>query len=425
MQWNEKLWRRNAREFSRFVAPVVADLGRSERRVAATRYLQGLLMSGARKSIGPMAERLGVDSQALQQFIKDSPWDEHGVWLKIRRDVLPHLEPVEAWVVDETGWLKQGNHSVGVAHQYCGAVGKQAHCQVSVELVVTDGEIAAPVAGRLYLPESWASDRERCAKAGVPETVGFKTKSELALDLIDEAITDEVARAPVLADSAYGDSGAFRRALRVRRLEYFLQVDAAQLLAWTVPVQTERKRTRWHVRDGQPKPKALRSLAGAIPLRQWKRARWKAADGTDRETRLAWQLVYLASDVDEKTGDGPPSWMVVDWPEGEDHPYHIYTAVLHRQPSVARCLKYSRGRWPIEQYFQRSKDELGFDHFEGRSWMGFHHHLVLTAVAYLFILCSYLRNKKNFWCYVGTGASSNPAVAREVDRLLSSLPDEI
>jgi SRSO17 transposase len=425
MHWNEKVWKNSMREFSRFVAPVVADLGRSERRVAATRYLQGLLMPGARKSIGPMAERLEVDSQSLQQFMTDSPWDAGEVWRKIRREVVPHMEPVEAWVVDETGWLKQGDQSVGVAHQYCGAVGKQANCQVSVELVVTDGEIAAPIGGRLYLPESWTEDRERCAKAAVPETVSFKTKLELALDLIDEAIADAVMRGPVLGDSAYGDAGPFRRALRNRELEYFLQVDAGQLRGWATRVKTERKRTRWRVQAGQPAATCLRALANTIVPRQWKRARWKAADGTDRETRLAWQTVYLASDFDETTGEWPLCWMAVDWPEGKDHPYHIYVAVLHRQPTVARCLKLSRGRWPIEQYFQRSKDELGFDHFEGRSWLGFHHHLVLTAVAYLFILASYLRNKKNFWCYVGTSAPIDPAVAGEADRVLPLLPREI
>ena len=133
------------------------------------------------KSIIPMAERLGVDSQSLQQFVTDSPWKEEELWRAIRQEIIPHLEPLEAWVVDETGWVKQGSHSVGVAHQYCGAVGKQANCQVSVEVVVSDGWIAAPVGGRLYLPERWTEDRERCQAAGVPAEVAFATKPELAL----------------------------------------------------------------------------------------------------------------------------------------------------------------------------------------------------------------------------------------------------
>ena len=164
MEWNARLWRQSIERFKAFMIPLAAPLGRSERRTAATNYVQGLLMPGQRKSIEPMAARLGMEPQRLQQFMADSPWDETELWRVIRREVVPHFEPIEAWIVDETGWLKQGKNSVGVAHQYCGAVGKQANCQVSVELVVSDGFVAAPVGGRLYLPQSWIDDPQRCAK---------------------------------------------------------------------------------------------------------------------------------------------------------------------------------------------------------------------------------------------------------------------
>jgi SRSO17 transposase len=183
MQWNAKQWRQSTKRFKAFMVPLVAPLGRSERRTAATSYVQGLLMPGQRKSIEPMAARLGLESQGLQQFLADSPWDENDLWRVIRRQVLPHLQPMEAWIVDETGWLKQGQHSVGVARQYCGALGKKANCQVSVELVVSDGEMAAPVGGRLYLPQSWIEAPARCAKAGVPPEVGFATKPPNRPDL--------------------------------------------------------------------------------------------------------------------------------------------------------------------------------------------------------------------------------------------------
>ena len=173
MQWNQKIWQRSLDGFQEFLEPLVAELGRSERREGAALYVQGLLLPGERKSIEPMAERLGVDSQKLQQFIADSPWDEQEVWRAIRREVVPVLEPLAAWIIYETGWLKQGKSSVGVAHQYCGTVGNQANCQVSVEVVVSDGEIAAPVAGRLYLPEKWAADAARRQAARVPLEVGF------------------------------------------------------------------------------------------------------------------------------------------------------------------------------------------------------------------------------------------------------------
>ena len=186
------------------MVPLAVPLGRSERRVAAASYVSGLLMPGQRKSIEPMAERLRVDSQKLQQFISDSPWPDRPVWKAIRREVIPAVEPLQAWVLDETGWLKQGRDSVGVSHQYCGAVGKQARCQIAVELVVSDGEVAAPVGGRLYLPEVWVKDPKRRDKAGIPSTVTFQTKPEIAGDLIEQALADGLTSAPILGDSVYG-----------------------------------------------------------------------------------------------------------------------------------------------------------------------------------------------------------------------------
>jgi len=178
MKWNARMWRNSVPQFFRFMAPVVASLGRSERRRAATHYVEGLLMPGQRKSIEPMAARLGVDAQSLQQLVSSSPWSDEALWQVLRQEVIPHLEPLEAWVVDESGWLKQGQHSVGVGHQYCGAVGKQANCQVSVEVVVSDGAVAAPIAGRLYLPQKWVEDGKRRAEVGVPAAVQFQTKPE-------------------------------------------------------------------------------------------------------------------------------------------------------------------------------------------------------------------------------------------------------
>ena len=199
MKWNARLWKNSVPQFTKFMSALVASLGRSERRRAATHYVEGLLMPGQRKSIEPLAERVGVDSQSLQQLLTSSPWSDEALWRAIRQEVVPHLEPLEAWVVDETGWVKQGTHSVGVSHQYCGAVGKQANCQVSMEVVVSDGWVAAPIAGRLYLPQSWAEDPGRRAEVGVPAEVSFQTKPELTLDLVRQAQADGVPAAPLLA----------------------------------------------------------------------------------------------------------------------------------------------------------------------------------------------------------------------------------
>jgi SRSO17 transposase len=424
MQWNQKLWRRSLDQFADFLEPLVAELGRSERREGAALYVQGLLMPGERKSIEPMAARLQTDSQKLQQFLADSPWDEQDVWRAIRRKVVPVLEPLAAWIIDETGWLKQGNKSVGVAHQYCGAVGKQANCQVSVEVVVSDGEIAAPVAGQLYLPESWTSDQARCQAAGVPPGVSFQTKPAIALELVKQILADGVSPAPVLGDEVYGAASELRWGLRQLRLEYFLNT-GSDLLAWTQPVKTRLAKKYWGVAEGEPKARSLAVLSKAITAAQWHPVAWRAADGTKRQTRVAWLVVYVLSDLDRDTGEWPPTWLVVDWPAGDADPYHLYLAWFQTPPTSQRCLRLSRGRFPVEQFFQRGKTDLGLDHYEGRSWQGFHHHLVLAAVAYLFVTVIYLRSKKHFWCYVGTGVARDAAVVGTTDRLLSVLRDGI
>jgi SRSO17 transposase len=424
MKWNSAHWQRKITDLKKFVEPLVAELGRSERRESAALYVQGLLMPGHRKSIEPMAERLRVDSQKLQQFMADSPWPERPVWRAIRREVLPVVEPLQAWVVDETGWLKQGKDSVGVSHQYCGAVGKQAQCQIAVELVVSDGEVAAPMGGRLYLPENWAKDGPRRQKVGVPEAVGFQTKPQIAGDLIEEALADGVSAAPILGDSVYGNASELRGRIRGLGLEYFLNGED-HWLAWTQRPKLTRGPKYWTVSKAASKGQTLRQLAETFKASQWQAASWQAADGEKRATRLGWKPIYLHSDLEEKTGEWPACWLVVDWPEGQTDPYHVYVAWLKQAPAKGRALRLSRGRWPIEQYFQRGKDDLGLDHYEGRSWRGFHHHLTMAAVAYLFVVVDYLRAKKNFRPDVGTGVASDTAIARAFTRFLSLLPDGI
>jgi SRSO17 transposase len=424
MEWNRTLWQRSIHQLAGFLEPLTAKLGRSERREGTALYVRGLLMPGERKSIEPMAERLGVDKQKLQQLMADSPWDDQEVWHAIRRNVVPAMEPLAAWIVDETGWLKQGKKSVGVARQYCGAVGKNARCQVSVEVVVTDGEIAAPVAGRLYLSEDWAGDQTRRDKAGVPQEVQFQTKLEIALELLKQVKADGVSPAPVLGDEAYGRSGEFRRSLRQMGLEYFLNANS-DAIAWSEPVTTHRTKKHWVVTRGQTEHHSLAELSQSINETQWQAAAWHAADGTKRQTRIAWLPVYVLTDLDDETGEWPQTWLVVDWPEGDAEPYHLYLAWLKTEPVLIRCLRLSRGRFAVEQYFQRGKTDLGLDHYEGRSWRGFHHHLALAPVAYLFVMIIYLRRKKNFWCYVGEGTAHDAAVVSAVDRPLPVLRNTV
>ncbi len=422
MEWNDTVWQRAAQSLGEFLEPLVGGLGRRERREGAALYVRGLLSPGQRKSVEPMAQRLGVDDQKLQQFVSDSPWEEGTLWEALRREVIPVLGPVESWIVDETGWVKQGVKSVGVAPQYCGAVGKKANCQVSVHLAVTTGEIAAPVAARLFLPQAWADDRVRRREAGVPPEVTFASKPQIALELI-RAVRAEglVAPAPVLGDCLYGHSGPFRQGLRELRCEYFLAVES-QTQAWTKPPVVRKARTRWSLAPRHSPARDVLAIATELPAVAWQPCRWSGADGRVRETRLAWLPVWLWSDLDEATGDIPRSWLVIDWPQGDPGPYHLYTAWLDGPPGRIRCLRLSRGRYAIEQSFQRHKDDLGLDHFEGRSWRGFHHHLALASTAYLFILALHLRSKKNFCPHVGGRPAQDPAVIAALPRVLPLLP---
>jgi len=425
MKWTEADWHKHAQSFPNFLAPLVKELGRSERRAGAALYVEGLLLPGQRKSIEPMAQRLGADAQKLQQFITDSPWEEANVWRAVRQVVVERLEPLQAWIVDETSWLKQGTHSVGVAHQYCGAAGKSANCQVNVQVAVTDGLVAVPVGAQLYLPESWTKDRPRCQAAGVPGEMTFATKPQIALALIAAALADGVPKAPVLGDYAYGINGEFRDGLKRMGLEFFLQTDLGQLVGWARPVAVEKKRLHWHVRAGQPPAKTLAALWQEQKSVDWHAVSWKAADGKTRRTRLGWLKVYLSSALERGADALEEVWLVVDWPAGEAQPYHYNLAHFHRPPAPSRCLRLSRLRWNIEQYFQRTKDDLGLDHFEGRSWRGFHHHLMMAVLAHLFVAVVFLRAKKNFWCDVGTDAEGDAAVAAETNRLLQLLRNTI
>lgn len=425
MEWDAARWEEHAREFAEFIEPIVAGLGRRERRVGAAAYVQGLILPGERKSIEPLAQRVQRDSQQLQQLLADSPWETDVVWQGITRDLVPLLGPPNAWIIDETGWLKQGAHSVGVAHQYCGAVGKQANCQVSVHLSVSNGTLAAPIAARLFLPQSWIDDAPRRQQTGVPAAVRFQSKPEMAAEMIEAAVADGVPPACVLGDNLYGQASALRRRLRAAGLEYCFQIAPSQLKGWGKAPGLEKGRTRWRRAETAAAAVPLTALVHAIPAAAWQPVAWRNAAGERQHTRLAWVPVWLQSDLDETRGEVPATWLVVDWPKEDPEPHHVYGAHFHRLPGRQRLLEWTRGRWPIEYYFERAKGDLGLDHYEGRGWRGFHHHLVLAAVAYWFVSLVWWRLKKKSWSYVGSGVASDPTVTDPCDRLVPLLSDAL
>jgi SRSO17 transposase len=323
-------------------------------------------MPGQRKSIEPMAARLGVDSQQLRQFLADSPWDDQELWRVVRRDMLPHCEHPQAWIVDSDRLaLNRANIQSGWPVSIAGPSANGPIARSAWSWCSAMGRWPRPWAAGSTCPKAGSTTKARCAKAGVPPEVGFATKPQIALALIEQALADGVAPAPVLADAAYGNGFAFRERLRQRQLEFFLQVTPKN--TWAGPKRCPPSSTVNNAPSSRPSTYRRRVIcwtSRVLAAEAWKACSWKAAGGKRRRTRLAWQEVYLARGLKEPPGQLEKLWLVVDWPEGASEPYHCYLAHLHRVPSKARCLTLSRSRWHVEHYLQRSKDYLGFDHYE-------------------------------------------------------------
>jgi len=371
-------------------------LGRAERRTAMGQYITGLLLDGERKSIEPIAARLVDDAteieamrQRLQQCVVVSPWDEATLFARLAQTLDAQLPEVTAFVVDDTGFPKKGRHSVGVARQYSGTLGRTDNCQIATSLHLA-GECGSGCIGmRLYLPEAWTADGARCRAAGVPETITFAPKWQHALHLLDAALTAGVRRHVVLGDAAFGEVTAFRDALTARGLAYVLRVPQ-NLVAWspgtrfTVPARrgsTGRPRS-----TPQPltrtTPGPLAAIAAALPHR---RVTWREGSRGRQASRFAAVRVHLAHRHAEGAGPGPEVWLVSEWPRGETAPTKYYLSSLPATTPLRTLVRFGKLRWRIERDYQELKGELGLDHFEGRTWNGFHHHAALCASAHAFL----------------------------------------
>jgi SRSO17 transposase len=389
------------KRLEQFLVDLLEPVGRSERRHWGSVYVRGLLLSGDRKSIEPMAARLPEGNiQAMQQFIGQSPWEWNSVWERLARRMTKELEPEPAWIIDDTGFPKQGRHSVGVERQYSGTLGKVGNCQVAVSLHHV-GQMASTVLGwRLYLPESWANDRTRRTEAGIPDDIVFKPKWQLALDLIDQARGWELPDRIVIADAGYGDTTEFRDALEARQLPYAVGISSS-LGVWTKPpkvkIPEHRGRgapaTRYDY--GAQRPSSVQDVA--LKAKGWKKVRWREGTKGWLESR------FLAVRVQPSHGfvDGQPPhkevWLLVQWPDAEAEPTKYFLADLPATHSLRRLVRLAKCRWKIEQDYQQLKEELGLDHYEGRNWAGWHHHVTLVMLAHAFLTLEVLRSKNNFW----------------------------
>jgi SRSO17 transposase len=414
-----------------FLADVILPMGRKDRGQHAEEYIRGLLMDGERKSIEPMATRLpDGDVQALQQFANQSPWSSEEVRASLARKVEREFVPEAYWLIDEVSFPKQGNHSVGVARQYCGALGKTANCQVAVTLDLGTEESSTPLDWALYLPEEWIENPVRRREAGIPEEIVFKTKTELALDVIDEVREWGLQDRLVLADSAYGATYEFRQGLRDRTLDYVVQV-SGELTAWTEdphPAEPPMKRggqiprKRFYAKDF-PSPRNLWQIAKELPSGSWKNITWREGTKGPLSSRFARVIVWMANGlVQGKTMKEPPQELLVEWPERDKEPWKYWLSSLppHRT-SFRGLVRKAKGRFRIEQDYEEMKGEVGLDHFEGRSWQGWHHHVTLVTLAYAFLMLERMGTKKNFWIDLASCPPIDPEMLDAIQRDMSGL----
>jgi SRSO17 transposase len=411
-----------AERLQEFLTTMLAGVGRAERRHHGLLYVQGLLLDGERKSIEPLAGRVpGGNVQALQQFVGQSPWAWEPVRRLLAQRMAQALKPAAAWVVDDTGFPKQGRHSVGVARQYSGTLGKVGNCQVAVHLS-TETE-SMPLNWALYLPQAWVADAERCRRAGVPENMPFRTKPELALELLDQLRAWGLRPKPVLADAGYGNSSGFRQGLARRGLQYVVGVES-HTAVWEQP--TQRVPPRRRPGRGRPyyqgQPIALRDLALALPPQAWRTITWRQGSQGPQRSRCAACRVQPAHGHAHYQPEQEAVWLLIEWPPNMKAPTKYWLSNLPEGVSRRHLVRLAKLRWRVEQNYQQLKEELGLDHYEGRGWQGWHHHVTLVCLAYAFLLLERQRLKKNSSADFARSAAMSPNGADWHVRHLPDLP---
>jgi SRSO17 transposase len=382
--------------FESFVEGLVEVIGHADRAVPLHDYCLGLLMPSERKSVEPIAAvtapaRVAAQHQSLLHFVGAAPWSDERVLTKVRELVLPAIErhgPVEAWIVDDTSFPKKGRHSVGVARQYCGQLGKQDNCQVAVSLSIANGHASLPVAWRLYLPEEWVSDAARRQKAGIPEAIGFATKAEIALEQIRAACAAGIPRGVALMDAGYGNDTSLRTELSALGLVYVAGIHKSTSLWPPLPAiegaelgpPPRRRRRAGH------RPISAKALALGLAEDAWTTITWREGSAEKLSSRFA-RLRVRAAHRDERLAEArAEEWLLVEWPQGESEPTKYWLATLPDDIALDRLVDLAKLRWRIERDYQELKQELGLGHYEGRSWRGFHHHATLCIAAYGFLI---------------------------------------
>ena len=357
-------------------------------------YLRGLIEQGPRKSLEPMVERLGgvADYQSLQQFLADSPWDPAVVVRAVAERVVPAID-VEAWVLDDTGFPKDGKKSPGVKRQYSGTLGKIGNCQIGVSVHAVGSKGTVPLGWALYLPKDWCDDPERRRRAKIPVEVEFQTKPELGVELIERAAGWKIAPAPVLGDCAYGDKTELRGRLDAAGREYVLSVSPdttvfAPHTAFGVPDPRESGKGRQKTRPRpDQKPEAIGALIAGLDGGRWQTVTFRDGPGGEPMTSRFCFLRVRAGNDWEKATPFPPreEWLIAEWPDGREQPTDYWLSNLPADTEPERLARLARLRWKIELDYKQLKGEFGLDHYEGRSWLGWYHHTALVTAAHGFM----------------------------------------
>jgi len=386
--------------FDHYVELLTKTLGHADRGEPLRAYMTGLMLPGDRKSVEPMAARIDPRNvrrkhQSMHHFVAEAPWSDERVLTRVRAFALSALRehgPSEAWLLDDTGIPKKGTHSVGVARQYCGQLGKTENCQVAVSLSIATEFASLPIAYQLYLPEEWAEDRERCSQAGVPEEVPFRTKPQIALAQLRAALAAGVPKGVVAADAGYGNGAEFRDELTAMGLRYAVGVLA------TTRVWAEGRRPlpppQWSG-HGRPPTRLRRApehqpvTAKELALENKARFRWVSwREGTKGKLRgrfLALRVRSAHRDYQRREARDE-EWLVVEWSESEPEPTKYFLSTLPKHTSLKQLIRQVKLRWRSERDYEELKQELGLTHYEGRGWRGFHHHATLTIAAYAFLI---------------------------------------
>jgi SRSO17 transposase len=376
-----------------YFADVASALARSEQRRNAELYARGLIEAGARKSLEPIVARLGggaVEYETLQHFLADSPWDPAVMDRAVAERVCAVIEP-EAWVLDDTGVPKDGKHSPGVKRQYSGTLGKIGNCQITVSLHAVGGKGTVPLGFRLYLPEDWCADPARRKKAKIPSDVAFQTKPALGGDLVARAAGWKIRRAPVLGDQAYGNDAKLRTRLHEDGIDYVLSVGPecdvySPEAVFAVPPRKPGSRgPAPSALRADREPTSIQALVAGLDEDVWQTVCFRDRDGQQLHSRFAFVRVIAANPIDRDRQEPREEWLIVEWPDGRDEPTDYWISNLPAATEPERLARLARLRWMIELDYKQLKGELGLDHYEGRSYQGFHHHCTLVTAAHGFL----------------------------------------